>query len=1304
MQKNAHRRGLFVRLFFVLCTSMLSLGIIAEGHTQTPDKAPQVISGPIPTELLEKYYYFETRTTAPALSPLQIQERIVSAAVFGDFYTYYQAESFLRQHPHSPPCSFIRQDRSPPDKEGLYSYVFGCLVDPDSYEKFLVSFFKLSPKLSSKETYSSARKLQRDQWYAGLPQEFRNYLYNALSDVYTSWQPVLATPATPKQTLLQERLFEQLFDIFLFKEQHTHALWEKFQRAQSSSGGSASAGSLHFHPSNDNERATFDLDSLATDPAYPSTLTGPDKQAAGATNTYVMTLNGVTDPIKAAYQDVYYHFALYNITALVQKGLKEQAQQQALAGGAPVGSQPASLLDKRYRDLDRRLDDVKTDTKTAFRGIVNPKPGTWWEQSKGVALDVGSLAGTNASAIVALGGFAVGSFVDWVSEGEQEIEVIAPKEPGIYLLRGIGTPRPWHGVRRASSVAVKIIEVQSPESMAKDARDAGALALDELTLKLTLAMDPAERDKWAQAYKALHAQLEELPKVVLGQQDSELHEAQKTAKPEEQAALKASLDNVHKRARLAEAHNEKFLDPSKTIRPQAAFVSSENSMTIPLLLTMGRLKDDAGLVRFGLSDITVPDGSFYDAAGTTEEEALWNVVEKFAGQSGYGRGALAITIPQNDKLASLLISSRVISCHPTGPSLLKNRLGDLAIVLTLVSLPVSSVGLAATLVGGSVSVVRLYERFERGTLTWDTETATDLLMLLGAAGSGVGSLGKFVRVKVGDHFALVNKFATLREIKDIADALNQIEKGGEALAHVAGIGGLVVGNVSLLVDLNQIDKKELAGTMTHIEARRARINLLVGDLQNKVLFIRGLRSLPSSSKAAELQASEPILREPLLLREGSLKTLAVLPERRSLNPEATQRMGPSTAPPDPRLPPRTPLDRPLSPAELRRFDQQTSSQTPGAGPPVDAQAQLPVPQRQAATGTDGKPALSKPGSASGTAKQVGQQGGATGTEMSTGGSDSGNSGGSSTLPPGTVSPSSAKELPGGSQGPASTPEATKGLGSSSGPTTIKTVPFPEFLLEVQNEVIKISQKLRGIGRSDLTDVIYEVGALEGQSPSKVTGIKPWVEHVATQSEKQVLEYTSEILEARRLAQETALDPSLQIHVTNRGEFDIHIERVHPDRTITTVRQVEVSTIDDPLVKSSRFHRGIRHGAEKALSAGKIPGATSEATVQVDWKQDQLQPYEKGDASFMYRRNGQFQIQHKGSSTPVERGNLITDLLDDLNRPTTELTNLHNTAAVLDAINIIDQYGALLFRFVNQAKPGGSATRRIPVWILEYPRN
>jgi len=611
-------------------------------------------------------------------------------------------------------------------------------------------------------------------------------------------------------------------------------------------------------------------DRRANAPALPAQVTGPDRGTVRGISTYRMQLEywpagaDLLSQVVEAMNWVDYHWERYDITNMVRRGLRDQAvagqRQRARSSDAEVGRMEAA-----GRRTEHAVGDLGADVEHSVTDLAHPVRAT----HGGNAADVVERAMANyeslvllpASAIVSLGGAALGALADLMGGTFQEREIPWPSNEGYFLIRVIAQPSPQgrNGeMQRAASVATKVVEVQRTTRIAQESLDEPEAEIAETELRLVLEQDPARRQQ-------LETRLTDQRTMATGDALAVLRRAIVLKTAERDAAtgrrrseLDREVSSLNLRLTLAEAQREEM---TGTIwRPRATIASQITGETYPLLLQLGALPPEGATHRYRLTDATSPDGKSWLGRGSSPSEAAWNAALEMATHNDYGRGQLAIRLPAESPFQP---KQRVLESAPRDTALVRQRLNDLVTILVILGLFVPGAGEIAAVLGAALAADRLIERWRNHTLRFDVGAVSDLIAILGAVGQGAAMLGRMRVVRAADSFILATESADMAGLNRAVGTLRAAQTAERVIQvgnEIVNYGGLVWGGLTTVDSLLEINQRELAGTLSHAEARRQRAERLMTAVRDGAIQIGQAAGVGRAT--GEPARSEPAVRTP----------------------------------------------------------------------------------------------------------------------------------------------------------------------------------------------------------------------------------------------------------------------------------------------------------------------------------------------------------------------------------------------------------------------------------------------------------
>jgi hypothetical protein len=655
-------------------------------------------------------------------------------------------------------------------------------------------------------------------------------------------------------------------------------------------------------------------------PPLPATIRGLNVQPVSGTGIYAMDLDyrfaasNLLQQASWAFQYTGYRWEVWDISNA--PNVREQAEQvrrgrlasEEGGSGRTVGRTEgtASHFERTTEDIAQRPEQIRRDRAEAV------EEGRYLDA---LANDINeSLIGLE---VLSRYGSQVLGAVGNVFADDQEREIPWNRE-GIFVVRCIAVIDPSaveeNESARAPSVATKVVIVQPIEQVSREALEAPLTQVAELEMQLALLLALPEDDPARAAIPQLRQQIatQQLeatgsPQVIITHRLEEkcrelqqarsssiflragMRDSQVSRLEREVRELEGQLRLVQTRARQISRTNA----PAR--RARGVLISRVTGQTYPLLLQIGEPFLEGNTWKCDLSDVTSRDANRYTGEApnnpNNEQEAklgaVWEAVERFAGDVGYGEGSLTISLPESGWFANLSARQRTqtIPSRPRDWTSARARLEELATVIALIGLVVTApavafagAGLAAALAGE-----RIARRVTNDTFRWDSQTVGDLIDVVSAAATGVrafGSLRYFTRPGGGFVLRLARGAGQAAEVTE------------EAL----DVAGVILCNAETADQLLEIEERVRNREITRTEARRQRAQILTSAIQsNGLTFASRLRSTGAGERPpeGEVGGATPRTGEtiPRPESEGTTPRSEVAPPRAE-----TSRTGPGLVP------------------------------------------------------------------------------------------------------------------------------------------------------------------------------------------------------------------------------------------------------------------------------------------------------------------------------------------------------------------------------------------------------------------------
>jgi hypothetical protein len=610
-------------------------------------------------------------------------------------------------------------------------------------------------------------------------------------------------------------------------------------------------------------------------PPFPAHMEGPETEVPSGTGTFSMVLHyeRVTgDPFRqmALYMNaVSYHWEIFDITAIVERGLKmgssmleEAKRTNELSRNLETNSRAAAAAQgATSQRAANAVDELKDETKQALRELRHPVKAV----AGGSAIDVVTRAWANvlnlqlidASALNLLGGILVKSFPDLLGDFTKEKEIAFPLKEGFYMVRCIAQPSPRgpnQSEIRAASVSSKIVEVRSPEILGANALGMAGAAIAYRELQKVMTSDPAEIAR-------LDREIADLRSASSGDIVSYLERLVKEKKDEKekaagwrQAELQRELEELE--LRLNQAKEKRTGTSGTHTRLQVAFTSKETGQTYPLVIEVSEIPDkEKDRVWVRLFDVTVKDRKPIDTSGKDLPQAVRNALTLLSHDGDLGPGWLFIRLPEGygePREYSLPVVA-------SGGAVTKRRLEDLATVLLMLSIVVPGVGEISMVIAAALAVERLISRALNNSLRLDADSVSDTLAILGAVAQGAQLIGQLRVARSGKAFVAAMRSTEQGALEAAAKALTSAKTAAEianATANVLNVGGLIWGDLALVNRLGQIAELEMQGKISHADAARQRAEILAGAIQGHGIMLAGALRPHGADKVSGVETKE----------------------------------------------------------------------------------------------------------------------------------------------------------------------------------------------------------------------------------------------------------------------------------------------------------------------------------------------------------------------------------------------------------------------------------------------------------------
>jgi hypothetical protein len=492
---------------------------------------------------------------------------------------------------------------------------------------------------------------------------------------------------------------------------------------------------------------------------------------AGASNRLSMELDysiaggRMIDQVAARLQHIRYYWEIIDVTGLSPDDGTQQIENNPDERGEAIHPLSGELMTFR-RDMDAIAEDTFADIDEA---INDPYLMVNWPSHAAYLQLVGLSNG------VRVVGSIVSSYINLLTTPSNEINV-GWDQPGDYIIRCVASPvyEEDAQVRRASSVAALAVRVVNINERAAQMVQHEENRLEQLRQQLADAETEDERTYYARLIGEAErirnqdtiARISEQVNQV-NQQRGALRELTRfkqsgseniaTLSPEARllnAQLEisgASIDSLRshmdeqyriltRMLNFARSHRRGM---NQAYRPRVVLVSEETGQVYQLIMMLGEsTRSEEGSRHYKLIDVSSPNTQdLYEGRSNKpgiegHNEALHNAFVNFRERNEYGRGTIAIQLPDDIPEGLNIVSTMRSAPGSTDRAL--RRLQDLAVVAEVAALVISGpVGIAVGLAGGAAGAIvagaRIHRRSRADRFDWDFATFMDISAIVGGA-------------------------------------------------------------------------------------------------------------------------------------------------------------------------------------------------------------------------------------------------------------------------------------------------------------------------------------------------------------------------------------------------------------------------------------------------------------------------------------------------------------------------------------------------------------------------------------------
>ncbi|MGZ4340716.1 MAG: hypothetical protein ACXVHX_01080 [Solirubrobacteraceae bacterium] len=182
-------------------------------------------------------------------------------------------------------------------------------------------------------------------------------------------------------------------------------------------------------------------------------------------------------------------------------------------------------------------------------------------------------------------------------------------------------------------------------------------------------------------------------------------------------------------------------DTSKIYRPRVTLVSEVDGQVYPIVANLVQENGSTvGARRWRLIDVTSKDTKrVYKGSGATHNDAINDAFRDFKWRAAYGRGTIAIRLPEQVKEidGEQISVPAQMRAQPGFGERIEERLSDLAVAAEVASLfiagPIGAgIGIAGGLIGAGLAIKNIITRIEAGKPVLSWETAMDAFAVVTA--------------------------------------------------------------------------------------------------------------------------------------------------------------------------------------------------------------------------------------------------------------------------------------------------------------------------------------------------------------------------------------------------------------------------------------------------------------------------------------------------------------------------------------------------------------------------------------------
>lgn len=239
--------------------------------------------------------------------------------------------------------------------------------------------------------------------------------------------------------------------------------------------------------------------------------------------------------------------------------------------------------------------------------------------------------------------------------------------------------------------------------------------------------------------------------------------------------LKKQIDDLKRLGnRVGDAYS-RFKTGSPTYRVAAAIVKEDDGNLVPLMLVAGYHPDtdtEKNEYKIKLVDVTFDaakkgDMIYVGDTKSNEKDAVDSAFVTFGEDNKYGEGKVVYRLPQTsykgsaDSVTTFLEYLEYALAAMGIVMLIAGTIATAGLLSPAAVAVVTAIGVSLAVVGATLAARNMAKRSEKGTLEFDSETALDIISIIGAAVVVVGTVSK---VTLAARSATLSRVLTMQRL------------------------------------------------------------------------------------------------------------------------------------------------------------------------------------------------------------------------------------------------------------------------------------------------------------------------------------------------------------------------------------------------------------------------------------------------------------------------------------------------------------------------------------------------------------